>query len=234
MAIPSFMEFMSKRSLVEGAIRRAVHEGSLSPGEKLNPDEIAKQLRVSRTPVREAFRQLELEGYLRVAPCVGTVVVGLEPQEIIDIYTIRINLEGLATRLAVPRIDAEHAAALERFLQKIDGLILEKGDYPQIEALNRAFHFGIYERSDNSRLLGIIRSLWDSVIRHRAQISYMPGTEVVSVREHKAILEAIRATDSLRVEHLMQRHLERSSQSLLEHLNASGGKVTAGAFAIAK
>jgi DNA-binding GntR family transcriptional regulator len=231
MILSGTVEFMSKRSLVEDAIRRAIHEGSFAPGQKLNVDEIAEQLKVSRTPVREAFRRLELEGYLKVEPCVGTIVVGLEPQEIIEAYTIRINLEGLATRLAVPRIDKECVMALEASVQGIADLRVEGGYYSRVEELNRTFHYKIYKQSGNLRLLRIIESLWDSVVRYRAQISYVAGSEQ-SNREHLAILEAIRARNPEQAERFMQEHLERSYRSLLTHLQTNPGE-RRGAFVAA-
>jgi DNA-binding GntR family transcriptional regulator len=193
----------------------------------LNLDEIARQLKVSRTPVREAFRKLELDGYLRVEPSVGTIVVGLEAQEIIEVYTIRINLEGLATALAVPRIDAPTLARLEESLRRIADLRPDS-DYAEIDTLNRTFHFGIYEKSGNKRLHRIIESLWDNVVRYRAQISYISGS-AQSNREHRAILKAIRSGGAEEAERLMREHLERSYRSLLSHLQATGADAAASA-----
>ncbi len=217
MILSGAVEFVSKRSLTEEAIKRAIHEGGLTPGQKLNLDEIARQLKVSRTPVREAFRSLELQGYLRVEPCVGTIVLGLEPQEITDIYMIRINLEGLATRLAVPNMTADALQALEKSLDRIAAEDPRNADYSQIDRLNQSFHFGIYERGRNRRLLEMIRSLWDSVARYRAQNTRIEGFMARSTQDHRAILDAIRRKNGRRAETLMQAHLEMSCRSLLEH-----------------
>lgn len=218
MILSGAVEFMSKRSLVEDAIKRAIHEGSFAPGQKLNLDEIAKQLKVSRTPVREAFRALELQGYLRVAPCVGTIVLGLEPQEITEIYKIRINLEGLATRLAAENIAREELGSLEECLDQIALLDPVHSDYNQIDRLNQLFHFGIYERAKNRRLLEIIRALWDSVARYRAQNTRLEGFLARSTSDHRAIMEAIRRNDGQQAEGLMQAHLDMSCRALLEQI----------------
>lgn len=215
MILSGAVEFISKRSLVEDAIKRAIHEGSLAPGQKLNLDEIARQLKVSRTPVREAFRALELQGYLRVEPCVGTIVLGLEPQEITEIYTIRFNLEGLATRLAVLNITGEDLRGLEESLDQITALDPASAEYTQIDRLNQSFHFGIYERGKNRRLLEMIRSLWESVVRYRARNTQIEGFLARSTQDHRAILDAIRRKDSQQAEALMQAHLGMSCQSLL-------------------
>ena len=220
------VEFMSKRSLVEDAIKRAIHEGSFAPGQKLNLDEIARQLKVSRTPVREAFRALELQGYLRVEPCVGTIVLGLEPQEITEIYTIRLNLEGLATRLAVPNITGEDLRGLEEFLDHITALDPVNAEYTQIDRLNQSFHFGIYERGKNRRLLEMIRSLWESVVRYRARNTQIEGFLARSTQDHRAILDAIRRKDSQQAEALMQAHLGMSCQSLLEQITSREAMLT--------
>jgi DNA-binding GntR family transcriptional regulator len=218
MILSGVVEFMSKRSLVEEAIKRAIHDGSFATGQKLNLDEIARQLKVSRTPVREAFRALELQGYLRVAPCVGTIVLGLEPQEITEIYTIRITLEGLATRLAAPNITGEDLRDLEKFLDQIAALDPANSDYTQIDRLNQSFHFGIYERANNRRLLEMIRSLWDSVVRYRARNTQIEGFLARSTQDHRAILDAIRRYDGQKAEALMQAHLGMSCDSLLEQI----------------
>jgi len=220
------VEFMSKRSLVEDAIKRAIHEGSFASGQKLNLEEIARQLKVSRTPVREAFRALELQGYLRVEPCVGTIVLGLEPQEITEIYTIRLNLEGLATRLAVPNITGEDLRGLEEFLDHITALDPVNAEYTQIDRLNQSFHFGIYERAKNRRLLEMIRSLWESVVRYRARNTQIEGFLARSTQDHRAILDAIRRKDSQQAEALMQAHLGMSCQSLLEQITSREAMLT--------
>lgn len=220
------VEFMSKRSLVEDAIKRAIHEGSFAPGQKLNLDEIARQLKVSRTPVREAFRALELQGYLRVEPCVGTIVLGLEPQEITEIYTIRLNLEGLATRLAVPNITGEDLRGLEESLDQITALDPANSEYTQIDRFNQSFHFGIYERGKNRRLLEMIRSLWESVVRYRARNTQIEGFLARSTQDHRAILDAIRRKDSQQAEALMQAHLGMSCQALLEQITCREAVLT--------
>jgi DNA-binding GntR family transcriptional regulator len=221
MILSGAVEFMSKRSLVEDAIKRAIHEGSFTAGQKLNLDEIARQLKVSRTPVREAFRSLELQGYLRVEPCVGTIVLGLEPQEITEIYTIRINLEGLATQLAVPNITGADLRGLEELLDQIAALDPATSAYTQIDGLNQLFHFGIYERAKNRRLLDMIRALWDSVARYRAQNTRIEGFLARSTSDHRAILDAMRRNDGQRAEALMQAHLDMSRRSLLEQITVS-------------
>lgn len=226
MILSGAVEFISKRSLVEDAIKRAIHEGSFAPGQKLNLDEIARQLKVSRTPVREAFRALELQGYLRVEPCVGTIVLGLEPQEITEIYTIRLNLEGLATRLAVPNITGEDLRGLEEFLDHITALDPVNAEYTQIDRLNQSFHFGIYERAKNRRLLEMIRSLWESVVRYRARNTQIEGFLARSTQDHRAILDAIRRKDSQQAEALMQAHLGMSCQSLLEQITSREAMLT--------
>lgn len=210
--------FQSKRTLVEDVLKRAIHDGVLAAGQKVNVDEVARQLQVSRTPVREAFRTLELQGYLRVEPCVGTVVLGLEPREVIDVYTIRINLEGLATRLAVP-LPSEAVDALECNLKDISALDPSQTDYARIDALNQAFHFGIYERSGNRRLLEMIRGLWDSVARYRAQNTRVAGLISRSTSAHREILGAMCAGDAAQAEQLMRMHLQRSSDTLLQQID---------------
>jgi DNA-binding GntR family transcriptional regulator len=157
---------------------------------------------------------------------VGTIVLGLEPQEITEIYTIRFNLEGLATRLAVPNITGEDLRGLEESLDQITALDPASAEYTQIDRLNQSFHFGIYERGKNRRLLEMIRSLWESVVRYRARNTQIEGFLVRSTQDHRAILDAIRRKDSQQAEALMQAHLGMSCQSLLDQVTSRGAMLT--------
>lgn len=126
---------------------------------------------MSRTPVREAFRRLEREGFVRVEPCVGTIILGLEPRDVIEIYAIRGALEGLAVRFAVPKIDDKQISLLQEYLDEIDNLASSEADfdYCKVAVLNRLFHHDIYRMCGNQRLTDIIEHLWDSVERYRAE-----------------------------------------------------------------
>ncbi len=213
-------EFVSKGALVEKKIKEAITKGELKPGQKLNQEEIAQQLGVSRTPVREAFRRLEREGFVRVEPCVGTIILGLEPRDVIEIYAIRGALEGLAVRLAVPKIDDKQISILQEYLDEIDNLASSEADfdYCKVAVLNRLFHHDIYRMCGNQRLTDIIEHLWDSVERYRAETLRLWGFLKQSQEEHKVILSGIREKDPLKTERLMQQHLELACQALVNKI----------------
>ena len=134
----------SLRIRVFNSIENAILNGEYSDGESLNELKISKELGVSRTPVREALMQLELEGLVRSIPNKGAVVVGVSEQDTRDIYEIRVRIEGLAARLAAEKMTPEEVRALEKIVE-LQEFYLMKNDTEQIFRLDTDFHKIIYD-----------------------------------------------------------------------------------------
>src|SRR5690242_12502252 len=132
--------------LIADSLREAILTGQFQPGERLGQDEIAASVSVSRIPVREALLKLQAEGLVVSAPHKGYTVVELTTDEIRDIYSIRIELEGLAVRLAVPNMTPERLAHIERILS--EEKTLEDTEHQRRIELNREFHRTIYEAAN--------------------------------------------------------------------------------------
>ncbi len=202
------------RELVFESLREAIITGRLSPGERLMEIQMAEEMGVSRTPVREAIRKLELEGLVVMLPRKGAYVAGLSLKDITDVFEIRGALEGLAAELAAERITDEELEGLERYLVKISEES-ETGDLSKVVETDTDFHSLIYGASRNQRLSQIINNLREQIQRFRkASLSY-PGRVKVAVEEHRKIVEAISSRDGELARKLAYEHIENAENSMM-------------------
>ena len=156
------------REVVFETLRDAIRKGILKPGERLMEIHLAEQLGVSRTPVREAIRKLELEGYVIMMPRRGTYVSNLSIKDINEVFEIRTSLDSLASGLAAERITDEELEHLQRLLVVIGEAIKEKNMEKIVEA-DTKFHDILYQASRNNRLVGIIYNLREQLTSFRAK-----------------------------------------------------------------
>ncbi|HHW62093.1 MAG TPA: GntR family transcriptional regulator [Syntrophomonadaceae bacterium] len=205
------------RELVLESIRDAIIKGTLKPGERLMEIQLAEELGVSRTPVREALRKLELEGFIVMVPRKGAYVADLSVKDIADVFEIRIALEGLAAALAAERITDEELELMERSLIE-KGEAIVAGDLERLVQVDASFHETLYQASRNERLNAIINNLREQIQRFRsASLSY-PGRNKKSLDEHRAILEALEARNVTLARQLAQEHIENAENVLIETL----------------
>ncbi|MGL6015391.1 MAG: GntR family transcriptional regulator, partial [Selenomonadaceae bacterium] len=146
------------REVVCETLRAAIRKGILKPGERLMEIQLAEELGVSRTPVREAIRKLELEGYVIMMPRRGTYVANLSIRDVNEVFEIRTSLDSLASGLAAERITDEELERMQRLLVMI-GEYIEKNDMEKIVETDTEFHDILYQASRNTRLVGIISNL---------------------------------------------------------------------------
>lgn len=205
------------RELVCENIRQAIIDGTFSPGERLMEIQLADEMGVSRTPVREAIRKLELEGFVVMIPRRGTYVADISIKDITEIYEIRISLDVLAAGLAAERITDEELATLNGYLVEISkhvpGMNMDK-----IVELDSAFHDVLYHASRNERLESIINNLREQLTGIRGRSMSAPGRMVETMDEHRALVEAIAARDVERAQRAARVHLENAEQTLLRSL----------------
>jgi DNA-binding GntR family transcriptional regulator len=201
------------------AIKAAIVEGVLPEGARVQDRLLADALGVSRTPVREALQRLQAEGFVRSAPRVGLVVAEITPQDVEDIYVIRIALEGVAARLAAQRASADEVAMLRQINEQIV-VSTQRRDVPTLTALNRQFHDAIYRATRNPRLADLLTTLHDSVQRFKRSTLSNPQRADEAAEEHWQILDAIRERDADRAEQLARQHKERAKQVRLAALSA--------------
>lgn len=211
----------SIQGLVLAQLRRAILNGELKPGARLFQEEVARQLGVSRSPVREAFFRLEAEGLVVMTPQKGAVVAQLDLDEIEEVHTLRAILEGHATQLASERAGPELLRRLERLLQEM--LAAEQTeDVERWVDLNREFHYAVYAASGGRHLLRLIKSLAVHMARHVLMYAAQPHLIPMADAEHRQIYEALARGDALGARNVVEHHIRRSGHAVLSHLRREG------------
>lgn len=203
------------REIVFETLREAIITGQLKAGERLMEVQLAEEMGVSRTPVREAIRKLELEGLVVMVPRKGAYVADLSTKDIADVFEIRAALEALAAALACERITEEELEELERLLVKV-AECAEKNDLETLIQVDTQFHDVLYRASRNDRLVQIINNLREQIQRFRTTSLATPGRMRETVEEHKALVEAIAARNVELAQRLAQEHIENAENRLLE------------------
>jgi DNA-binding GntR family transcriptional regulator len=209
------------RELVLEAIREAIINGVLKPRERLMEIQLADELGVSRTPIREAFRKLELEGFIVMVPRKGAYVADISFKDIADVFEIRAALEGLASALAAERITDEELEEMERLLvEKAEAI--GNNDMERLVEVDTKFHEAIYRASRNQRLFTIINHLREQIQRFRTQSLSYPGRMKQSLDEHRSIVEAIQSRDTALARQVAQEHIENAENSMIESMKKDG------------
>ncbi len=208
------------RELVLEAIRQAIIDGTLKPRERLMEIQLAEELGVSRTPIREALRKLEMEGFIVMVPRKGAYVADLSFKDIADVFEIRSALEGLAASLAAERITDEELEEMERCLVEKAEAILEN-NMDKLVLVDTKFHETIYKASRNERLTNIINNLREQIQRYRATTLAYPGRMQESLDEHRAIVEALQARDVHLARQLAGEHIENAENSMIESIKVN-------------
>lgn len=206
------------REVVAEALRQAILDGTLQPGERLMEIQLAEDLGVSRTPVREAIRRLEMEGFLVMVPRRGTYVSDVSLKDISEVFEIRASLEMLAAELAAERITEEELEQMERLLVDI-GEYISTGDVERAVESDGQFHDILYKASRNDRLAGIIGNLREHFTRFRSISMAYPGRLKNTLEEHRRLLDAIAASDPTLAMRYAREHMENAEQTLLNDLN---------------
>ena len=204
------------REVVCETLREAIRSGVLKPGERLMEIQLADELGDSRTPVREAMRKLELEGYVIMLPRRGTYVANISIRDINEVFEIRTTLDALASGLAAERITEEE---LEQLLVSI-GENIETRNMKKVVEDDMEFHDILYKASRNQRLVGIISNLREQMTRFRSMSMSYPGRLKKTLEEHSRLVEAIAQRDVELAQKLAVEHMENSEQTLLIDMEA--------------
>lgn len=207
------------RELVFETLREAIIDGELPPGERLMEIQVAEELGVSRTPVREAIRKLELEGLVAMIPRKGAYVAGLSMKDVIEVFEIRAALEGLAASLAAERATDEELEDLERQLVRTTNLI-DASDLNGMVEIDTDFHSLLYTVSRNNRLAQIINNLREQIQRFRQTSLSFPGRMKEALEEHREIVEAVSSRDPELARRLAQEHIENAENSMMKVIRA--------------
>lgn len=204
----------SLRGRVFHKIREDILNGKYKQNEELKEAAIGAELGVSRTPVREAFRQLELEGLLKMIPNKGVYVTGITAKDVRDIYMIRSLLEGLCARWATEHISEELMGEMEENVY-LSEFHERKAHYEQMAELDNRFHEILYESCDSKMLEHTLRDFHQYVYRVRKMTLSSENRGKASNHEHKEIMEAIKSHDAEKAERLANLHMIKAYENIL-------------------
>ena len=190
------------------ALRRGIVNGDLAPGERLRSDAVANEMRVSRTPVREALRMLEAEGLVAHAGS-RLVVRALSEQNLTELFYVREALEGMAARLAAENATPAETEEIRDLLEDMEA-VRRRGDIGALRRLTGEFHLLVCRASHNSRLLQSLQSLLDQARQIGTSTLYTKGRPAQALEQHRGLLEAIEARDGDRAEKLARQHRRKT------------------------
>ncbi|MDD6401258.1 MAG: GntR family transcriptional regulator [Lachnospiraceae bacterium] len=210
-------EYLPLRDVVFNTLRQAIIEGEFQPGERLMEVTLANKLGVSRTPVREAIRMLELEGLVVMIPRKGAEVANITVSDLKDALEVRMAIEALSVKLACERIDDEGILELKRnniaFKEAINSKLV-----PAIVKGDEAFHNTIYKASKNRKLINIAQNLREQVYRYRVEYVKDFSYHDKLIKEHDLITLAILQRDSNAAEKIMKEHIFNQEQIVIRNV----------------
>jgi DNA-binding GntR family transcriptional regulator len=199
---------LSLKDVAYSAIKDAILSFELEPGTPLVEHDLAQQLGVSKTPVRDALQELEREGFVVRIPFKGTYITDVTMVDMAEIFQLRAVLEGLAARLAAPHLSPEDLAAIQDNHRTAQAL-LRQGDLAACSQWGKKLHDAIINKAEdhNQRLVQIIRNLDDHMVRLRFLSDRVQGRLHTSVAEHQRVVNALKGGDAAAAEQAMRIHL---------------------------
>lgn len=208
-------EYLPLRDVVFNTLRQAILRGELKPGERLMEIQLANKLGVSRTPIREAIRKLELEGLVLMIPRKGAEVAEITEKNLRDVLEVRCALEELAVQLACDRMDEEGIKAMREASAEFRNT-LDSDDITRIAQADVAFHDIIYAATDNRRLIQLLNNLREQMYRYR--IEYLKKKECYPqlLEEHQTIIDSIESRDKGRATQITGQHIKNQAEAVVD------------------
>lgn len=216
-------EYLPLRDVVFYTLRRAILKGELKPGERLMEIQLASQLGVSRTPVREAIRKLELEGLVLMIPRKGAEVAEITEKNLRDVLEVRCALEELAVQLACERMDEE---GLEKLRRAADDFVSvqSNADITKVAQADVDFHDIIYMATKNDKLIQMLNNLREQMYRYRIEYLKQKDSYPRLVSEHKEIIAAIEKHDKAKAIRITSQHIANQVQAVVDLLRKTENK----------
>lgn len=211
----SLEKHLTLREKILETIRDAIMTGALKAGEKVAEPDLAERFGISRTPIREAFRQLESEGYLTVIPRKGAVVTSFSPRDVEEFYAIKSILEGYAARRACEKLSDKDIERLRSINDRLRHLA-EIGDIKNFFRIHSDFHDIFIKAADNEKLYELVSNLVRRFQRMRYASLSFPGRMKISVQEHDRIIEAFLKRDANKAETLVRKNAEFGGKVLMQ------------------
>ena len=214
-------EYIPLRDVVFKTLRQGILTGELKPGERLLEMHLAQRLGVSRTPIREAMRKLELEGLVIMVPRRGAEVANISSKSLKDVLEVRVALDSLAASLACERITQEGLDELHRACEEFAKTTREKKlDATKIAKADVALHDVIVRATGNERLQQMISNLSEQMYRYRFEYIKDASYHARLIEEHERIYEYIRLRDKEKAVDEITKHIHNQLTSIMEHLES--------------
>ncbi len=209
--------FLPLRDVVFKTLRQAILTGELKPGERLMEIHLANKLGVSRTPIREAIRQLELEGLVIMVPRKGAQVASITEKSMTDVLEVRLALEKLAVELACKRINYEQKEILKQALFNFEKAV-EQGNASEIAKADVEFHDAIFTATGNMRLGQMVNNLAEQMYRYRFEYIKDEGGRKRLIEEHRSIYNAVINGDLEAATKEISVHIKNQEDSIIQQI----------------
>ena len=210
-------EYLPLRDVVFNTLREAILRGELKPGERLMEIQLANKLGVSRTPIREAIRKLELEGLVLMIPRKGAEVAQITEKSLRDVLEVRRALENLAVQLACLRMSPQTLADLKAAARAFEE-ILGGEDVTAVAEADVAFHDVIYMATDNQRLISLLNNLREQMYRYRVEYLKKKECHKQLLWEHQEIIRAIEAWEIDVATKITEQHIDNQVEAVSDAL----------------
>jgi DNA-binding GntR family transcriptional regulator len=213
----NFNQNIPIRQIVYESLRKTIISGIIPLGERIIEKEYAERLNISRTPVREALRMLEMEELVEYVPKVGVVIKRISSEDVIEIFKIRHNLEVLAATTAMDHITKEQIIEIEE-LSNLAEKQNKEGKVEEVIELFGEFNLKMYEASGMKRLNGMISRLNEYLHRFRniSMADYEKREQ--AIKEHREILKAVAEKNKDGIDNIIKKHLENSIEVVIEEI----------------
>ena len=211
-------DYLPLRDVVFNTLRQAILRGEMEPGERLMEIQLAQKLGVSRTPIREAIRKLELEGLVIMIPRKGAEVAHITEKDMRDVLEVRCTLEELAVALACKNVTPERIMDLRAANKVFESAIVSK-DVVNIVDADVQFHDTIYAMTDNDMLIQIINKLREQMYRYRLEYVKDARTHSILINEHNDIIQKLADKDVEGAKMFMRQHIRNQEKGIIRLLN---------------
>lgn len=210
-------EFLPLRDVVFNTLRQAILTGELKPGERLMEIHLANKLGVSRTPIREAIRKLELEGLVTMIPRRGAEVAQITEKSMSDVLEVRRAVDALCVELACERISEEELEALKNACDAFEEAV-KSGDVKKIAQADVALHDIIVHATGNQRLVQLVNTLSEQMYRYRFEYIKDVSQHSSLVEEHRIIYESILNKDKQTASDAAKLHIDNQEKTIIKQI----------------
>ena len=212
-------EYLPLRDVVFNTLRQAILRGELKPGERLMEVQLANKLGVSRTPIREAIRKLELEGLVLMIPRKGAEVADITEKSLMDVLEVRKALEELAVQLCCDKITGKEIEELHRAADDFRRILKTSDDVTEIAEADVRFHDIIYLATGNQKLIQILNNLREQMYRYRLEYVKDARAHSILISEHNDIIDKLSKKDEENTKIVIRQHITNQEKGIIRLLN---------------